>query len=80
MTVLLCLTFVLVCMLVTAYQAARRKMRLLVASELFAIIATAAIAYENDILTGIAAFCMLQIAILVMNYVVKNGGRPGNQT
>jgi hypothetical protein len=60
-------------MLITAYQAARRKTRLLIASEFFALVATGAITYENDILTGVAAFCLLQIAILVMNYVLKNG-------
>jgi hypothetical protein len=43
------------------------------ASEFFALVATAAIGYENDLPTAVAAFCLLQIAILVMNYVLKNG-------
>jgi hypothetical protein len=60
-------------MLITAYQAARRKTRLLMASEFFALVATAAIGYENDLPTAVAAFSLLQIAILVMNYVLKSG-------
>ncbi len=76
MTVLLCLTFVLVCMLLTAYQAARRKTRLLLASEFFAVVAVGAFWYENDFPSALGAFCLLQIAIFVMNHLLRNGNTP----